>query len=428
MVWGEAVIEVRLPFGLRCGKLIHISLVERGLACGCSCPGCGVLLVAKKGSTAHHFAHHVSTVCDYSPETALHNYAKQLIANEPTYLTPSLVVVVSRPEYGIKLQESLPEETLSVVNSWVELACEDVVPDVQLDTEAGRHFAEVAVTNFSNQDKRQTLRRIGLPAVELKLDDVPADTPLERIHAAVLDDMNRRSWLFHPQEAEIQARLNAQADAQVLVILRNRTPVPDAPRVPMFSSLSDYEPWQEELDETSESVVAQAKQVEAEQFDAFLRAAPQNERATLYALFEPEEKLAYNCFLMKLLPEMLPKWFLHKSYEAQPFVEPAIVWRTGVVLRFMAKQQGRFVFTDVVAWCVERYPLNNFAQGLIQDGDGANWSMTHAELAIFRWLQILEEKELLESDQWIPRRRQYSPTGNQLPVSFWRVGSSQPTG
>lgn len=44
--------NIRLPFGLRDNVILHISVVQRGLACGCLCPGCGDRLVAKAaGST-----------------------------------------------------------------------------------------------------------------------------------------------------------------------------------------------------------------------------------------------------------------------------------------------------------------------------------------------------------------------------------------
>lgn len=39
-----------LIYGVRDGKTISIEEVESGLNCGCVCPACGEVLVAKKGN------------------------------------------------------------------------------------------------------------------------------------------------------------------------------------------------------------------------------------------------------------------------------------------------------------------------------------------------------------------------------------------
>ena len=46
------------------GKIVHISEIERGLACSCVCPSCGDMLVARKGTeVGHHFAHSSGEDC-----------------------------------------------------------------------------------------------------------------------------------------------------------------------------------------------------------------------------------------------------------------------------------------------------------------------------------------------------------------------------
>lgn len=61
------------------GKLVHISSVPNGEACGCTCPGCGSKLVAKnKGQhNQHHFAHIGGSDCVRAVESALHLMAKK---------------------------------------------------------------------------------------------------------------------------------------------------------------------------------------------------------------------------------------------------------------------------------------------------------------------------------------------------------------
>lgn len=73
------VAELKVPFGLREGQLVHISSVERGDRCGCVCIACGQPLVARKGNLkVHHFAHNsASKSC--SRESVLHLLGKSLL-------------------------------------------------------------------------------------------------------------------------------------------------------------------------------------------------------------------------------------------------------------------------------------------------------------------------------------------------------------
>ncbi|WHY77279.1 competence protein CoiA family protein [Neobacillus sp. WH10] len=67
-------MKFKLPYGLKDGKLVHISDVEKGLKCECVCPACNHPLIARKGEkTAHHFAHYNGSECAKSVETALHS-------------------------------------------------------------------------------------------------------------------------------------------------------------------------------------------------------------------------------------------------------------------------------------------------------------------------------------------------------------------
>lgn len=67
-----------IPYALKDGRIVHVDSVARGRACGCACPACDGLLIARKGNhRTHHFAHDRDTVCD--GESALHATAKLLL-------------------------------------------------------------------------------------------------------------------------------------------------------------------------------------------------------------------------------------------------------------------------------------------------------------------------------------------------------------
>lgn len=70
---------IHLPtFAEKDGRLVPISRVPAGLACGCVCPVCGRALIARKGRLkSHHFAHATATDC--RGETVLHEVGKRLL-------------------------------------------------------------------------------------------------------------------------------------------------------------------------------------------------------------------------------------------------------------------------------------------------------------------------------------------------------------
>lgn len=83
--------RAQLVYGLRPdGTLVHITEVQRGLACGCICPACDGQLVARKKDDHHvpHFAHSSGEACGGGPETVLHLLAKEAFRANPKMLLP----------------------------------------------------------------------------------------------------------------------------------------------------------------------------------------------------------------------------------------------------------------------------------------------------------------------------------------------------
>lgn len=78
------------------GRLVDIDNVPSGLACNCTCPGCGRAMVAKKGDVqAHHFAHHAQQdgqSCVSAGETALHKFAKRILDERLEIVLPEKIV------------------------------------------------------------------------------------------------------------------------------------------------------------------------------------------------------------------------------------------------------------------------------------------------------------------------------------------------
>jgi hypothetical protein len=69
--------QIKIPYGLQEGRVTHVSEVISGLKCGCTCIGCGALLVAFKGQKqTAHFRHKDDPTC---AETVLHKLGKQFL-------------------------------------------------------------------------------------------------------------------------------------------------------------------------------------------------------------------------------------------------------------------------------------------------------------------------------------------------------------
>ena len=82
--------------------------VQSGLACGCTCIGCGAILIAKKGAKKRwHFAHHNVEIGESCAESAIHAAAKQVLLEQNWLRLPGMCVVVhGQAMSGQVLEES----------------------------------------------------------------------------------------------------------------------------------------------------------------------------------------------------------------------------------------------------------------------------------------------------------------------------------
>lgn len=210
-----------LDFALsrKTGHMVDITMVERGLACGCVCPNCGATLQARKGrKNRHHFAHHVAgkgaDTCEGGRESALHAAARQAIASWRSIELPALLV-----EEGGR-QTSLPGRTLSLLRS--ELPDDEggnaywgqgrVRPDVVLHGVAEQVWCEVMVTHPVGELKRSRLQRHNVSTLEFDLSEMhrSGGWTLATLDRALRTDSSIRRWAFHPEEEQVRERLRAE--------------------------------------------------------------------------------------------------------------------------------------------------------------------------------------------------------------------------
>lgn len=167
-------------------QIVHISEVQRGLNCACTCIVCNESMVAKKGAEReHHFAHESNKAeCIPCHETVLHRFAKREIQKAmgltvPDMLTGSRLLAFERVE----------EETI--------LNDQALRPDIIGYTNEEKILVEIAYSSFADELKKAKLAEHKLKAVEIDLHDFPPEQfdPIAVTHA-VCHAVDRKTWLY----------------------------------------------------------------------------------------------------------------------------------------------------------------------------------------------------------------------------------------
>ena len=196
---GQRALELRVPFGLKGERLYAPTEIERGLACGCYCPSCGSVLLARQGDkNTPHFAHHDSPECAGGYESAIHMMAKQVLADRK-YIT--------LPEYRRELSASMttgevlteeacvPAKRLDFDKVLVEKTTDGLRPDIIGVTRDGTEvLIEVFVTHAVDEQKRA--RFADRVMIELDLSHLSAED-LQSEDAFALSVLNNepRQWM-----------------------------------------------------------------------------------------------------------------------------------------------------------------------------------------------------------------------------------------
>lgn len=187
--------DLVVPFGRNAdGRLVLVEEVERGAACACVCPGCNAPLIARKGPLIiEHFAHQAATACGGAPESALHLYAKQVIAESRTVWLPEMLAVYRGHR-----------DRLATIRRYQAAAAEcearvgDFRPDVILRDPNGDLAVEVLVTHRVDEEKIAKIRAAGLPTIEIDLSTAARQFKPEEMADRVLRSAFR-VWLYHPE-------------------------------------------------------------------------------------------------------------------------------------------------------------------------------------------------------------------------------------
>ena len=325
--------NLRTPFGLKGDEMLTPAEVESGLDCGCTCPGCGDLLVAKKGGKrAWHFAHYNKIPQQSCFETALHAMAKQVLKEAKWLRTPEKRISMTR---HLKSGETLHREVVLRSSGVIRFDdCKEEVWESSLRTDVvgyrgdRRLLVEMFVTNEVDKDKRRKLEEMGLPAIEIDLSSLGLDAGLDAVRMRVLEDAARKKWLFFPGEAKARAELRQELDKE---------------------AAEKDKAYEQQLE-----AERQAKQRKKERKLQDIETANQR-----YRSLPTEEK-------GRRLREELgiqgdwPVYLNQSSAEAQAISEPPHIWQAALFHRFVFGRRhfGKRLTVDVMAeWVVGRCGL-----------------------------------------------------------------------
>lgn len=215
-----------LPFAERRadGHLVSPEEVERGLACDCTCPGCGHSVIARQGTEkVWHFAHHRAPMCSDGYQRSVHELAKQLLRERKELLVPALEAVVGAIDaYGRRLEENelvFESKSVPLDECRATVKLDDVTADVLGRLRDHEVLVEVTVFHRLMPDKEARLLATGLPSLEIDLSVFKTTQATRKlVEEALFQNSANRRWLFHPKLAAAEATVRERLQVRVAAV------------------------------------------------------------------------------------------------------------------------------------------------------------------------------------------------------------------
>lgn len=183
-------MDLKLIYGLKDDKLVHISEVESGLKCNCVCPSCKTELIARKGSKIkHHFAHNNTEDCKKGYETSIHILAKEILSEQNSIegpiitIGPNDIVVHSMPIKYDRVE--------------IEKKIENIIADIVVYKGERLLIIEIFVTHKIDKEKEEKLKKIGISTMEIDLSMMDKEINKEELREILLKDKEKKRWILN---------------------------------------------------------------------------------------------------------------------------------------------------------------------------------------------------------------------------------------
>ena len=191
------------------GEPAHISEVENGLKCACTCPVCDGALVARQGKIKeHHFAHASGEECRHAAESALHLAAKDILAKRKEIVLPE--VAVDFP-YTSRRTVIAPQRRYPIESVEVERKTGTIIPDVIVEMSGRQLLVEVTVTHGVDDAKLRKIRELGLSCLEIDVSDAPRDLGREDLEKIVVDGSAQKRWVHNVRANQARNKMLSKA-------------------------------------------------------------------------------------------------------------------------------------------------------------------------------------------------------------------------
>jgi hypothetical protein len=216
----------KIPFGLKNGKLVHVSEVDSGLACDCLCPSCSQNLQANKGKMkCHHFSHDPSSKlreCKSAFETSIHLMAKEILSEDAYIIVPDLTISLSKNDVnGGTYEEEISVEKESRINFdrvEIEKQLGDIRPDIIAYNNEITLLIEIAVTSFAGIEKKRKIRNRGINAIEIDLSSVDYTITKTELRELINSSSTKKRWLSNPKVIKAKNKLTTILDGKINLI------------------------------------------------------------------------------------------------------------------------------------------------------------------------------------------------------------------
>lgn len=184
-------MEIRIPYGLKNNRLVHISEVESGLKCGCICPSCKCNLIAKKGDElTHHFAHSNNSQCAWAYETTLHLMAKEILNDSKTMVVPSVTIgngkILVSDSKRILFDEVVLEKRIG-----------RIIPDVVMYKNGVALLVEITVTHGIDKTKIKKIKDLNISCIEISLKGENEAISKDELKKVFETDNQVKKWVYN---------------------------------------------------------------------------------------------------------------------------------------------------------------------------------------------------------------------------------------
>ncbi|MFC1563343.1 hypothetical protein ACFL6G_00340 [candidate division KSB1 bacterium] len=222
-------MDVLIQYGLKNGRLIHIRKAHSGLDCGCICPACNHLLVAKKGKKKkHHFAHHEAADCEYGLDTTIRYIAAEIIDKNLRILIPDNIFSCGKFKYNNPRGQSLAIDEVTIEKSLL-------VPTPEITILSGDMALKLEIIVTHDIDKRTyyKFRKQKIPSLKIDLSSLKTTlssrNPKSILRKYILEDSSHTSWLYNKDEEKMLREFEENVKSRNVVRVRRSETVEYCP-------------------------------------------------------------------------------------------------------------------------------------------------------------------------------------------------------